>query len=613
MQHRTFDGSENSRSHPDFNATGTALTRIAEARYADDVSTLVDGPNPRTISNLVVGEGDAAVGNAEGVSGMMYAWGQFVDHDISQTQPAGTARIDVRVPSGDPDLPANGVIPLTRVATDPDSGTDADNPAIAVNAVTGWEDASMVYGSDAATAARLRLPDGHMKTSSGDNLPIDDGQYLAGDSRAAENPSLTALHTLFVREHNHQVDRLHREDPDLTGDQLYNEARAIVTAEIAHITHDEFLPHLLGSGALSDYDGYDPSADPRVTAEFAGAAFRFGHSMVSAETERLSEQGRVAGPAMELRDTFFMDPATFAAHSGADGFLRHLASDLSQAMDARIVADLRNFLFDPPVASDLAAINIQRGRDLGLETLNGTREALGMKPYGDFADITSDAATADALERAFKTVDAVDLWTGGLSEDHAPGAVVGPTFQKIIADQFEALRDGDRLWYQNQGFDARTLEEIENTTLADIIERNTDTRHIQDDVFVFVERRPNDADPDRPDAPQLVIGSAEGVALTGGPKDDILVAEQDEQTMTGRDGRDLFVFTEPGQHATITDFEPGRDRLSFDADADTDVDVADAEVRTQQGHALVVLGEHRIELLGVRADQVTGSSFIAAV
>ncbi|HYD69898.1 peroxidase family protein, partial [Azospirillum sp.] len=493
MQIRTFDGSDNSRAHPDFNATGSALTRIADARYADGVSTLVGGPNPRTVSNLVVGEGDPAVGNLEGVSGMMYAWGQFVDHDISETVSDGMTRIDVAIPDGDPDLPSGGTIPLTRVETDPDSGVGTGTPAIAVNAVTGWEDASMVYGSTAAMAARLRLPDGHMKTSSGDNLPIADGQYLGGDSRAAENPSLTALQTLFVREHNYQVDRLKAEDPDLTGDQLYDQARAIVTAEIAHITHAEFLPHLLGPGALSKYDGYDPSVDPRITAEFAGAAFRFGHSMVSAETERLGEQGQVVGPASELRDTFFMQPSAFAAHSGADGFLRHLAADLSQAMDARIVEDLRNFLFDPPVASDLAAINIQRGRDMGLETLNGTREALGMKPYDDFADITGDAATVAALKQAFKTIDEVDLWTGGLAEGHADGAVVGPTFQRIIADQFEALRDGDRLWYQNQGFDKETLAEIENTTLADIILRNTDTEHIQDDVFVFVERRRNDA------------------------------------------------------------------------------------------------------------------------
>ena len=94
---------------------------------------------------------------------------------------------------------------------------------------------------------------------------------------------------------------------------------------------------------------------------------------------------------------------------------------------------------------DLAAINIQRGRDLGLQTLNGTREALGLPAYTSFGQITDDAATVAALRQAFGDVDAVDLWTGGLSEAPAPGAFVGPTFAAIIADQFAALRDGDRL------------------------------------------------------------------------------------------------------------------------------------------------------------------------
>ena len=73
-----------------------------------------------------------------------------------------------------------------------------------------------------------------------------------------------------------------------------------------------------------------------------------------------------------------MAPDDFNAFGGADGFLRHLAAEASQTMDVRIVEDLRNFLFDPPVGMDLAAINIQRGRDLGLGTLNETRKDLGL-------------------------------------------------------------------------------------------------------------------------------------------------------------------------------------------------------------------------------------------
>ena len=113
-------------------------------------------------------------------------------------------------------------------------------------------------------------------------------------------------------------------------------------------------------------------------------------------------------------------------------------------MDVRIVEDLRNFLFDPPVGMDLAAINIQRGRDLGLGTLNETRKDLGLGPYTRFEQITDDAATVAAMKTAFGSVDKVDLWTGGLAERHAKGALLGQTFTVIIADQFERLRDGDR-------------------------------------------------------------------------------------------------------------------------------------------------------------------------
>src|SRR5436190_23621362 len=134
---------------------------------------------------------------------------------------------------------------------------------------------------------------------------------------------------------------------------------------------------------------------------------------------------------------------------------------------------LRNLLVDPPAGIDLAAINIQRGHDLGLATLNETREALGLTPYTSIGQVTSDPTTAAALEQAYGSVDAIDLWTGGLAEDHVAGAIVGQTFQTIIAQQFENLRDGDRFWFENQGFDPRTLNQIEHTTLADIIARNT--------------------------------------------------------------------------------------------------------------------------------------------
>jgi hypothetical protein len=88
------------------------------------------------------------------------------------------------------------------------------------------------------------------------------------------------------------------------------------------------------------------------------------------------------------------------------------------------------------------------------------------------------------LFQLYGNVDSLDLWVGGLAEDHVPGGSVGPTFRKIIANQFERVRDADRFWYQ-QVFHGSQLQALQQTRLSDIIRRNTVITKIQDNVFFF--------------------------------------------------------------------------------------------------------------------------------
>jgi hypothetical protein len=608
VTYRSIDGSGNNISNPGLNALGADFSRIGTAHFSDSVWALrADLPNTRTISNLVVA-GSGEVPNAEGLSGMMYAWGQFIDHDINLTLSDNVNHIDIAIPADDPML--SGSIPLTRAVIDAQTGV-AGKPAVTTNNVTGWLDGSMVYGSDATTAASLRTADGHLLTSAGNNLPIVDGAFAAGDIRVQENPDLTAVQTLLMREHNRQVDLLKVAHPNWSGDQLYDQARAIVTAEIERITYNEFLPHLLGANAIKPYKGYKPTADPRLTEEFAGAAFRFGHSIVSANLERTDEQGAEIGETVSLKEAFFQNPSDFVAAGGADGLLRHLTNDLSNALDVHIVDDLRNFLFGPSAGLDLASINLQRGRDLGLGTLNETRVALGLKPYKSFSAITSDAATAAALKAAYGDVDKVDLWIGGLAENHQPGAMVGQTFGLIISQQFQNLRDGDRLWYQNQGFDPATLRDIESTTLSSLILRNTDTQHMQADAFVYYERRSGKAGGgvmENPKSPQLVVGSNGVDTLIGGEKDDLLVAGTGRQTLTGGAGADTFIISKAGVDAVITDFKASKDTLQFQ-----NLGVpspSSVRIVNESGRAVVYFGGSKVSLPGVQAHSIKLSDIL---
>ncbi len=613
VQFRTIDGSNNNLADPTMNQTGTDFARVAPANFSDGISAMTPGPNPREISNILVTQADTGEDgphlvddNGVPLSGMMYAWGQFVDHDLDLEKGGTTTDISITVPADDGFLPPGSTIPLTRVAIDPATGVPG-HPATAINTITGWLDGSQVYGSDAATAASLRTADGHMKTSAGNNLPIDpqSGMFLAGDVRAQENPDLTALQTLFVREHNYQVDQLHKEHPNWSGDQLYEMAKAITTAEMVNITYSEFLPHLLGKDAIQPYHGYDPTVDARISEEFEGAAYRFGHSIVSDEISAISNIGAFTSE-QTLAESFFEDPATFSA-TGADGLLRHLSGDLANPLDTHLVDGLRNLLVDPPDGVDLAAINIQRGHDLGLGTLNQTREALGLTPYTSFDQISSDPATAAALEEAYGSVDAIDLWTGGLAEDHVAGGVIGSTFARIIGDQFTALRDGDQYYFENQNFDQQTLNEIKGTTLSDLILRDTDTTAMQDDAFVATERHSGTlggVDPTGEEAAegmaQLVIGSPGKDTLTGGDLDDTLVAAAGKQTMTGMDGADTFVIGEGRIRATITDFTPGEDKLEFTGKFDQ----RDLHIRQDHGNTVVSVGNDQVVLTGVNSQQL---------
>lgn len=594
MEYRTFDGSNNDLANPTYNAAGSDMTRIGTKQIGPD-GGIVEGPNPRLISNVVVA-GDGDLPNTQGLSGMMYAWGQFVVHDIEQNKDDGQNHIDITVPKGDPQFAPGSSILLTRAVTDPNNGN-------AVNSITSWLDGSTVYGSSEEQAASLRNAAGYLNTASGpdgSDLPIVDGKVVAGDSRAAENPSLTALHTLFVREHNYQVDQLKQQHPDWTGDQLYQQARAIVIGEIEHITYSEFLPHLLGPNAIAPYHGYDPSVDPRITAEFAAGAMRFGDSIIATDNKKLDERGNVLA-SDDLKTQFFQPPQAFNENGGAGAILRHLASDPSRKMDVHIAETLRSFLVNPPDGQDLAAINIQRDRDLGLGTLNQTREALGLQAYTDFNQITSDPTVAANLKAVYGDVDKIDLWMGGVAEDHAPGSFVGETFSTIITQQFENLRDGDCLWYQNQGLDQTTLDQINHTKLSDVILRNTDTKTIQSDAFQSVDRHNQTMASNDPNGPQLVVGTdAPNAHLMGGPNDDTIVAGLGpDQLLTGNGGHDTFVFHGDGHTASITDFDAGLDKLAFD------MSPQDFKVTGADGHAVIQVSHNVVNLLNMTPDQVT--------
>ncbi|MEO1135660.1 MAG: peroxidase family protein [Pseudomonadota bacterium] len=499
---RSFDGSNNNLNAPLAGASFQPMRRLGDADYADGIGAMA-GPlrkSARAVSNHMSDQ-SGSLPNSYGTSDYLWQWGQFIDHDLDlgDAIASNDRSFDIPVPSGDPYFDPAGLgdrtIRFDRAIIDPASGTDLSNLRAPVNEISSWIDGSMVYGSDLERAEALRTHDGtgRLRTSRGDLLPPNTDLlpnangptpdpsrlFLAGDVRANEQLGLAVMHTLFVREHNRWAKRIRRGRPYYSGDDIYHAARRMVIAQIQIITYEEFLPALIGKNAIAPYSGYQPG-DATISVEFAGGAYRLGHTLINKHLLRLDRRGRpVRDGHVALRNAFFNAPQILKRRNDLDPILRGLAAQKSQRYDPMIVDDLRNFLFGAPGAGgfDLASLNIQRGRDLGVPSYNDMREAMGLGRVSDFDDITSDPARQDALYKAYGSVDDIDLWVGGLSEDPvaADGSQLGPLFRKIVAEEFQGLRDHDRFWYKRD-LSTAELRLVKDVRLSDIIHANTNVR-----------------------------------------------------------------------------------------------------------------------------------------
>ena len=515
QEHRSYDGRGNNRTYPEWGAAGTNQIRIIANGFNDQISQPAgdDRPNPRVISNEIFNQG-GLLSDARLLSDYAWVWGQFIDHDITLVPDHSVESINIAVPSGDryfdPFSTGTVIIPMNRSAYDPASGTDVLHPRAFPNEITAFIDGSAVYGSDSQRAKWLRtFKDGKLKTSTGEMLPFNtyDGNYslllditapemampfprtfiyfVAGDVRANENPLLSTIHTLFVREHNRLCDIYRVTNPGWSDEQLYQKARRIVGALIQSVTYEQWLPTL--GVHLEPYSGYDPAVNPGIMNVFSAAAYRYGHTVINSKLLRLDQDGKsIPQGDILLRDAFF-NPTIITKSGGLEPFFRGAAVQVEQDFDMKLVDDLRNFLFGAPGAGglDLASININRGRERGLPDYNTVRKDIGLPQVRSFSSLTSNPWMNEALEKVYGDISRLDPWVGFLSEDHMPDALFGQSVMTIVSMQFRALRDGDRFYYENDP-DLTPVEkmEIKNTALADILMRNTDLEYMQDNVFL---------------------------------------------------------------------------------------------------------------------------------
>jgi hypothetical protein len=541
------------------------------------------------VSNRIFNDRGQNLFSENAVTQWAWVWGQFMDHDFGLRDETPGERAPLTFNAKDPletftnDL---GVMAFARTPAAPGTGTSS--PRQHVNTISSFIDGSGIYGVTSArlawlragpvgnNGARLMLPDGYLPrvTARGNAAsapPMDlmgalvgtpEKAVVAGDVRANENIALTALHTLFGREHNRIVAAL---PGHLSPEERFQIARRVVGAELQYITYAQFLPSL--GIHLRPYRGYDHSVNPGLSNEFAVVGYR-AHSMIHGEFDAAVPAGTYTsaqlaafaarGITVERTADQIKLVIPLNAAFGAPDLLREVGlgpvletlSERQYKNDEQIDNALRSVLFQVPKpgisnpatcgepadhpecfkgVTDLGAIDVARGRDHGMPTYNDLRRAYGLAPKTSFTEITGEATQhfpadplidpkdpindpnildfvllrddkgnvipfgspqaqesavvgvrrttlAARLKAVYGSVDKLDAFVGMVSERHVAGTEFGELQRAMWKKQFEALRDGDRFFYENDpvlrvirlqfGIDYRH-------TLAEIVKLNT--------------------------------------------------------------------------------------------------------------------------------------------
>ena len=512
-EYRTITGQCNNLNHPFWGSSNQPLHRYTSELYEDGVSEpigwnqgrLYNGfpiPNARTVSNRIFKQLNADATDDTLLSHFAVTFGQYVDHDFSFS-PLTPANVEffngqncknscdmklpcypIIIPENDPKFGEKVCLPFFRSAAT--CGTD-DMPNFfstektfirkQLNTVTSLIDASLVYGNDEKVAFALRTLDGTGRlkvserfTDNGRGLLIEEPTqpcvqspsreannqtincFKTGDHRASEHLTLSAIHTIWVREHNLIAEKLALLNSHWGENEIYEETRHIIAAFHQKTTYDEYYTAITNDN-LPAYSGYNSSVNPNVAASFSGAAFRFGHVTIHPMVRRFDENwnDHPDFPSDFLHKAFF-SPWRIIDEGGIDPLIRGLIGNFAKLGDG-MVDELREKLFklQNSIGFDLAAINIQRGRDHGIRLYNDWLEYCGFDVVNSWEDLSEEIPNdviRAGLEELYGFPGNIDLFVAGAVERHLPGASVGRTFKCILEKQFRDTRDGDRFWYQ---------------------------------------------------------------------------------------------------------------------------------------------------------------------
>jgi hypothetical protein len=397
--------------------------------------------------------------------GRMFPYLEAADHDVSFLQELGLpgnelderamgSVADSQTPSGfvfvgqfiDHDITLDPLSSLSR-QVDPDAIRNFRTPRLDLDSVygSGPEVSRHLYESPFTGGTRDRL----LLADDRPDLPRNrEGTALVGDPRNDENHILSQFQYAMLNFHNRIFEWL----PENT-ERHFERAQQLARWHYQWIVLEEYLPTVCDPAVVDAVRekrrhftvGHDDEA--YMPLEFAGAAYRFGHSQARLRYRINDEvEGRLFGHGPDALGMGFEPVSERAAVDWGHLFEMGRGVDTQQArkIDPLLAPDLLDLPFvssDDDWRRSLASRNLVRGHNLGLPSGQAVARAMGVEPLSNAAIGFEEIVEAHGQPEDTET----PLWYYVLAEagELGHGEHLGPVGSRIVAEVIVGLIDSD--------------------------------------------------------------------------------------------------------------------------------------------------------------------------
>jgi hypothetical protein len=509
LHQRTPDGTFTDLRDPRMGAAGTRFGRNVPNEFTwPDPEPQIMNPNPRVVSRELLTR-DAFV-PATSLNMLAAAWLQFMTRDWFSH---GSGDINnpwtVPLPSGD-DFPQNPILIPKTVADPTRPPNDTSGPPTYINQQSPWWDASQIYPSDQKLQASVR-------TGAGGKLAMaprpGGGEMLPPPllDQLAQFPGwwlgLGLLLDVFAREHNAICDRLAREYPSWSDEELFQKARLINAALLAKIHTVEWSPAII--------------AHPTSQMALHGNWWGVGGERLNPIARRVSNNEIIRGipgtpsnhhsAPYSLTEEFvavyrmhplIRDEYTFRRIAGDDQFDARTFDQItdrkgnellnSAPMDDLLYSFgtlypgalqlhnypkfLQHFTRPDGKIADLGSIDIMRMREFGVPRYTLFRDLLHLKPVRTFDDISNNPQWNRQIRDVYDgRIDRVDTMIGLFAEPKPEAFGFSDTAFRIFILMASRRLKSDRFYgldYTPEVYSPAGIDWIENTTMIDVLVRH---------------------------------------------------------------------------------------------------------------------------------------------